>query len=177
MSVKDQLVKMPVIQQLVKYYGGLAARDQKVLQLLAVVVSIVLIYAMIWLPSQRYFEDAHRDMLDSQAVLQFVQSNVKNAKMMSENSAGRGQSLAADEFVSTVSGSASRQSLEVKRLEPSGDRKLRVWLEGASFNSLVLWLQDLNKKHGIGVAEISVDKEWPRRLPFRLFEVSSRNRC
>ena len=47
--------------------------------------------------------------------------------------------------ISVVTGSGRKSGVEIKRFEPSGNNKLRVWLENVPFNNLVNWLDSLEK--------------------------------
>ena len=48
--------------------------------------------------------------------------------------------------------------MSFKRYQPVGDSGLSLWLENSAFNQLVLWLERLEKRHGIRVDEISVER-------------------
>jgi len=48
---------------------------------------------------------------------------------------------------------------QLKRVQPDGDDRLRLWFEHASFASLAQWLDSLEKKQGIVVDSANVDRQ------------------
>ena len=44
----------------------------------------------------------------------------------------------------------------LRRIEPDGDRQVRVWLDQAPFDQTVGWLQSIAAEHGIGVIDANV---------------------
>ncbi|MGD8379320.1 MAG: type II secretion system protein M [Gammaproteobacteria bacterium] len=46
----------------------------------------------------------------------------------------------------------------MKRISPEGDTSVRVRMEGASFDSLIRWLADLDRGYGVSVDSISIDR-------------------
>ena len=47
---------------------------------------------------------------------------------------------------------------KLKRLEPEGESEVKVWLDEAIFDDLVLWLELLENDHGIQVASLTVEQ-------------------
>ena len=47
----------------------------------------------------------------------------------------------------------------IKRMTPEGQDKVSLWLEKCQFDQLMVWLAALDKKHGIEVQQIAVNRE------------------
>lgn len=80
--------------------------------------------------------------------------------------AGRGLSLMA------VVDQASKQGTLGKsptRIQPEGDREVRVWFEDVSFDAAVRWLAELQSRYGVGVQTLDVEPQsTPGRVNLRL---------
>lgn len=61
----------------------------------------------------------------------------------------------------TIEKTAKQWKLDtsLKRVEPEGENNVKVWIEEAIFDDLVLWLQLLRNEYHIDVASINVDKK------------------
>lgn len=72
------------------------------------------------------------------------------------NRAGAGQSLLA-----TVDKSARTAGItrSIKRLEPEGENGVRVWLEQAKFDPLILWLGQLKSQHAVSVQDLRLERQ------------------
>lgn len=45
------------------------------------------------------------------------------------------------------------------RIQPEGERSVRVWFEDVSFDALVRWLHELESRYGIGVQTLDVEPQ------------------
>ena len=72
------------------------------------------------------------------------------------NRVSSGQSLLA-----TVDKSARTAGIthSIKRLEPDGKNGVRVWLEEANFDVLVLWLGQLESQHAVRVQDLRLERQ------------------
>ena len=69
---------------------------------------------------------------------------------------GAGRSLLA---VVDQTSKQSQLGSAVKRIQPDGQDLVRVSLEQASFDDLVLWLGDLQKAYGVSVVDAAIDRQ------------------
>jgi general secretion pathway protein M len=64
---------------------------------------------------------------------------------------------------------ASRLADAMKRLQPDGDDRVRVWLEDASFDDVMQWLYNLEQRQGVrAVSAVFEAKDQPGRVDGRL---------
>ena len=57
----------------------------------------------------------------------------------------------------------------LSRIEPDGDGRVRLWLEDASFDTVVAWLEGLSDRSRVRVIDASVDRaEIPGQVRVRL---------
>ena len=80
------------------------------------------------------------------------------SKLKASGSSGRtkGQSL-----LGTIDRTAKTGKLgkSVKRVQPDGQTKARVWMENVSFDSMVDWLEKLQRQQGIRIVTSVIEKQ------------------
>lgn len=160
MSVKEKLMQSPILHKASHWYYSQSERDQNALKLLALALLVIGLYLLVWLPAQNFAARARADADREQRLLQWLQQNQSVAREIAARSATgatpgdlRGQSL-----LSVVGGVAKTHGIELRRFEPEGDTRMRVWLEKVPFNQMLLWLDGLAKQYGIQVEQISVER-------------------
>ncbi len=157
---KEKLLQSPLYRKASNWYYGLPGRDQNALKLLIIAVVLVLLYLLVWLPSERYAERAERDVERQSAQLAWMKQNEPVARQLaSRSSPTAATGLQGQSLLSVVSNAAKQHSIELRRFEPEGDSRIRVWLEKVSFNQMLLWLDVLNKEYGIQTEQIAVDRD------------------
>lgn len=144
-----------VFQQLSVRYENLEDRDRLAMKLLLVFIgSVIIIFGLI-LPVNNYkasSEARYKNSLESLAWMQGNKPLVDNvSRQRSERDSG--QSL-----LGIANKTSKGFNLSFKRYQPVGDSGLSLWLDNVSFNNVMLWLERLDKRQGISVDEISVDR-------------------
>lgn len=160
MDLKEKLQQSPGYRKASSWYYGLPTRDQNALKLLTVAVILVLLYLLVWLPSQRFAERAEQDVERQSAQLAWIKQNEAVARQLASRSGpSTASGLQGQSLLSVVSNAARQHSIDLRRFEPEGDNRIRVWLEKVSFNQMLLWLDTLNKSYGIQTEQIAVDRD------------------
>ncbi len=148
------------VNNLQNSYGNLSSRDRIALQVLVVALLLVLCYLAIWKPAQHFKESARTDMNYFQNLVSWIKENQQQVKLAAQTKGQQAGTIKNSQaLVSAVSSKAKEHGLSLKRFEPSGDDKIRVWLEKSSFNNTVLWLQDMEKTYSIHVSQIGVERD------------------
>ena len=155
----DSLKQNPNILSAQKQYEMLPSRDQLALKLLLGVVCILVLYGLFWLPAQSFMTTAKAELGQRQALLQLVQTNKSTLKSLSSTSQSSSTKLDSQQLVSSVTNLAKKHNLALKRFEPSGDNKVKVWVDEASFDKLMAWLSELKKSLNVQVEQVSIEKE------------------
>lgn len=47
---------------------------------------------------------------------------------------------------------------QLKRMQPDGEERIRLWFEKARFSDLILWLERLSSEYGVHVSMASIDR-------------------
>src|SRR5690606_5857245 len=139
---------------------GLGDRDRDALKYLSVAVALILLYLLIWLPTQNFLKSARQDAERQSELVGWIKQNEQTARELAARSnTAAPTGLEGQSLLSVVGSSARNFSIELRRFEPEGDNKMRVWLEKVPFIQVLLWLDDLQKRYGIQVEQISVDRD------------------
>ena len=90
--------------------------------------------------------------------MQQLAVQAKQARAMQPRKAGiaGGRSL-----LGTIDSTAKSNQLAnaLKRVQPDGENKARVTLDGAQFDKVVRWLENLQRQQGIVIVTSSVEKQ------------------
>ena len=150
-------------QRVIGWYEQLSPRDRLALRVLCGFAVLVLLYSFLLQPVTDYSNRAQMRLQEERDLLAWLRAS-EPAANLAVSGATRNQPVAA-----LVNSSAKTNDLTIRRYEPAGESSLRVWLEGAQFNSVVKWLYQLQSVHGIRAAEFSIEREsGPGRVSARL---------
>ncbi|HIL21928.1 MAG TPA: type II secretion system protein M [Alcanivorax sp.] len=130
--------------QAVNWYQSREPREQRILQVLAAVAFLVVLYWLIWAPSVAARDQAKKRFVSNQQTLQWIQDN-RSAVI----AARRGDASAArptGNWTGNVSRSADQFGLTLKGFSPDGNRAVRIQMENQVASQTVLWLQSLQQE-------------------------------
>lgn len=153
-SIAQALQRHPAATRLFDAFGRLSARDQMALKILIVFLLPVVILFGLVMPATEFMNNNLEFYQQAKEDYQWIALN-KDAVGTSHRSIDRepGQSL-----FGLANATSKGFQIGFKRYEPAGDNALNLWIESASFNNLVLWLERIEKRHGVTVREIAVER-------------------
>lgn len=144
------------IDQYRRRYWSLPPRDRVLVNIIMATLTLMLLWLLIIAPAQRLRSEAAVKLAGQQATLQWVKDNEARAQAIAGKTTSSprksGQSLMA-----AVTSSTAQMGLTLKRYEPEGQEKLRVWLENQSFNKIMQWVDALQRQHGMSVVNVAID--------------------
>lgn len=139
------------------YVNGLGARDRKALFALLIAFGLVVIYYGVYQPLKSSQADAisfHQQQ--KELVLWLEQVAPVFAK---QNGMGKPASATTDQsLLALVNNIAKTNELTIKRMQPEGDDKIRIWLENVSFNATMIALETFEKDNGLIISELTVER-------------------
>ena len=142
------------------WWQSLAERDRRMLGIGAVVVALMLFWALWFDPLQA----TRRNLVDSvaQAEADLVYMQAASQQLATLQSGGSasvfdrgGRSLLA---LADASAREAKLANALKRVEPVSEGRVAVWLEGASFDATAGWLEQLQQRYGIRTEEFSLSR-------------------
>lgn len=157
----DMLKQNSVFLDAQKQYEMLPVRDRSILKVVGGVSLLCVIYFAMWVPASEFMVNAERDLEQNTKLLMLVKQNKALLAAMSRSSGPSSSSanLTSQQLVSSVTNLAKKHGVMLKRFEPSGDKKIKVWVDNAPFDKMITWLSALKKSLNIEVEQISVEKD------------------
>lgn len=154
-----------------EWFTGLAPRERRLLLAAAAVVGAALFFLAVWEPLDRAVADMHERVEREHALAAWmagVRAEADNLQGRRPRTPVRGR----DESLLSLVDQTSRQAGlgdAVRRIQPEGDDRTAVTLEGAGFNALIFWLRDLEREYGIRPAALTVSRgETPGKVSARM---------
>lgn len=145
--------------QLRERFLALQPRERVLVSVGALAVSLTLIYLLLWEPLAQAHTQRRAALEASRALaaqLEVAAQKVQTLRRPAGAQAGQNLSLMA------AVDQASKQPTLGKspsRIQPEGDREVRVWFEGVAFDALVRWLFDLQTRYGVSVQTLDVEPQ------------------
>lgn len=135
------------------------ARERRVLTTGAVVVGLMLLWAFAWKP----LDDARHALIESNARLSgdLATMRVAAADLGGRPADGDAARARAGRSLLAMADAGIREiGLHggLKRIEPDGDGRVRLRLEGIAFDPLAGWLEALAADHGVRVSELAATR-------------------
>lgn len=153
--IKEQLT--PIREDLQTRYYQLPDRDRQMLTVLALFLSLALLYIAVIKPINNFASTAEQKYISEQQFLMKMQS-YKSALSGNKKRGGgtKGRKKSLDKVVNKL---ASEYGITLKRFEPQSDGSLRVWMERVEFNQLILWMDELTGAFGVSLSSVSIDSQ------------------
>lgn len=141
-----------------QWLSTLSARERGAVILAALIVSAFLIWAGLFRPLAKAQQDlAEREarLRPDLAWLEAAASEVARLRAADATPAERGE----QSLLALIEQSARDAGLgqAFRRGEPAGEKRVRVWLENASFDAMVGWLDALQTGYAVAVIDGAVD--------------------
>lgn len=142
------------------WLANLDARERHALIAGGIALILFLFYFAGWRPFSIRLEQATQQVEQQRATYQWMQTKAQEVKRL-RSAVPAIQRTGGQSLLATVDHTARAGGLgnALKRVEPESGNNVRVWLDGASFDQLVLWLSQLQEKYGIQVASINVERQ------------------
>ncbi|MBA6287805.1 type II secretion system protein GspM [Colwellia sp. MB3u-4] len=133
------------------WWQQLNIREQRLVSVMSVLISIFILYGLIWQPLTENIEKTTLKLERQQALLTWVTENTQRYQQAKRSArGGSGASLS-----SIVNRTSSANNITITRMQPQGD-DLQVWIDEISFNQLLTWLEQLAINDGLQVKNIDL---------------------
>ncbi|HEY0975593.1 MAG TPA: type II secretion system protein M [Solimonas sp.] len=135
---------------------ALAPRERALVLLCAAVAAIALLYLLLWEPLAQARESRLQNLDTARALANRIEAVAAQAQ-------GGGASASVNRNISLLAAvdQTSRSPTLGKapsRLQPEGDREVKVWLEDVPFDNLLRWLSELDTRYGIGATSAEIER-------------------
>ncbi len=159
-----------LLEPLQRQWNALRPRERILVAAAAVLVFLTLFYLVLWEPLHQDHQRLQRQVEEQQALRQWIQARAAEVRALRGGSTAPAAKKRGDSLLGVIDRTARGADLKgkVSRIEPDGDRRVRVWLDGVEFDALARWLDRLRKEYGLQVASAVIDREGPGRVSARL---------
>ncbi len=148
---------------LINMLGNLSARERNALIIGGIILGVLLAYAALWKPFSNKVEKLEHSVQEQRALQQWINTASAEAQRLraTKNTNSTMQNTAGQSLLSLVDQAAKQDRLgtALKRIEPEGATKVRVWIEQAPFDDVVLWMGNLKNAYGVQVTNVSIDRQ------------------
>jgi len=150
------------VNNLLGYWQQLKPRERIILILLAGVIGIVLLYVAVLEPYQLEVEQLETRIAKQEKDIQWMHYASQEIKQLQGGSARNGgKNLRKGQSLLVLVDRTAKQNKlasSMKRVEPDGTKRVRVWLEKASFDDVTKWLVKLQRDYQLEVESAVFDK-------------------
>ncbi|MCR8921802.1 type II secretion system protein M [Dasania sp. GY-MA-18] len=144
---------LPLVQACMHRYQQLSERDQLAVKILSVFLFIIVIVYGVIVPCIDYSASAKQQYQQAQADLQWMKTNTP------ANLATAPRRNPNESILGIASSSAKKYYIEFQRYDAQDENTLRINIERVLFKNLVLWLEYLEKQHGISLSNINIEQQ------------------
>ncbi|SCZ64895.1 type II secretion system protein GspM [Thiohalomonas denitrificans] len=140
-----------------QFMQNLQPRERRTLLAGAIALALLLLYVMVWEPYRTHIAQLEKDVAEQRATLAWMRQAAAEIKEL-RGSASRPVTKTSSLLATTDRTARSHGfSGALKRIQPDGQRSVRVWLENAPFDDVMRWLGTLMEQHGVSISSLVVD--------------------
>jgi general secretion pathway protein M len=138
----------------------LAPRERLMVMTAAAVVALLLVYALIWSPLRSGYLALQDSVAGQRDTAVWMQESAALLARLRGSGTGASKGLGGQSLLSLADSTARAGGLAaaLKRVEPEGGNSVKVWLENAAFDQLVLWLGSLAERYGVSADTVSLER-------------------
>lgn len=143
---------------MIEWFRDRSPREQYILAGGMGVLLLVLLWLLVWEPLNQEHGEYQAKIEQQQLILLQLQQLAAEADLLGSG-AGKVNSRGDQSLLSLADRTVRAAGLagSLRRIEPDGDQRVRLWLQQAPFDSLVKWLQALAGDHGVHVFAANID--------------------
>ena len=141
------------------WLAGLEPRERALVYAVTVFVGLFLLYAIFIKPLYSKYDKLVDSVDQQRETVQWMQQSVATIRQL-KGSGPAAEGLAGRSLLSVTdtAARAARLGPALKRVEPEGSDAVRVWLDAASFDALVGWLEVMSSRYGANVDTITLER-------------------
>ncbi|NQY27212.1 MAG: type II secretion system protein M [Piscirickettsiaceae bacterium] len=140
-----------------QWWQTLVIREKQMVAALAVVIIFLLFQVMIIGPLYQGRENATHSLDKQVELLQWMQDKTLLAKQLQQQNP-LPKMIGAQSISQRINSTAKRAKIDISRFQTAGSDNVQVWLEQVEFSTLLLWLETMQKKHGVQVESIAISE-------------------
>lgn len=153
-GIAQQLQHHPLMQRAQQRWQQFAPREQRLLQVLAAVLGVAVVYFLIWQPSQQARLQAEQRLQAQQQQLLWVQQNIARYQALAARQQERVEP-ASGSLTQRLNQAAEAQDIRLARMQPQGEGMV-VSVDEASFSQVLQLVAQLEQQYQLRVETLDV---------------------
>jgi general secretion pathway protein M len=143
-----------------EWLAGLDPQKRLLVYGAAALLAAIFLYLVLVHPFHRSYDRLRDGVEERRATLQWMQESALKVKQLRGANPAAGKGMEGRSLLSVTDDAARAAGLgaALKRVEPDGSTGVRVWLEDASFDSVVGWLGVMATRYGVDVDSASMER-------------------
>ncbi|MGV6850914.1 MAG: type II secretion system protein GspM [bacterium] len=143
------------------WFSKLAQREQRLILIGSYALFFMLAWAWGVQPAYEQIRSEQARVDQSIKDLEWMQQTASKVGSLRSTSKRSFKNRAGLSNIALVDQSARLQGMEngIRKVEPAGEKQVRIWFEKIQFNALVHWIERLQKDYGLVVTQIQVDQD------------------
>ena len=153
------------------YWLQLKPRERIIIIASGIILGVLFIYLLVLEPQFEKTERLTLSIAKQEKLLTWIKEASSEARQLQRTNNLNGVRPVGQSLLGLIDRTAKAGNLSdsMKRVEPDGSTRVRVWLEQASFDDITRWLETLERQYGLKVNSVVIDKEeLPGRVNARL---------
>jgi len=153
------------------WWNGLQSRERQLILVASVIVLVFAVYTFAWAPLQKQTKRLTRQVETQQQQLAAMQQMAAKIKLLGKFGKGTSRKTTTSSLTALVyqTGQKTLRGAQLKRVEEGQKRSVRVWVEKVAFDDMLIWLEKLQKTHGVSVDSFVAERQSePGRVNARL---------
>ncbi|WP_334078861.1 type II secretion system protein M [Microbulbifer sp. M83] len=130
------------IEQLQQRWRALPPNDQRALGALTLFLGGMFLVYGLFMPAKHFFDDARARAEESRELVAWIESQRPVLEQL-DPVAGAITEQGAGTLLQRVTAAAERHQITIKRFEPEGQGRIRLWIERARYEDLRPWFNTL----------------------------------
>lgn len=152
---------MKQLEEIRNWYHGLQQRERQLVLATSALIIVTLLYLIIWEPIFNGLSDQaqkHQTQLD---ILEWMQDAAVEVRALKATGVTKRRANSNQPASLLVEQSATAAGLKpyLTKLESTSDKGVRVTMDTASFDQMLLWLNTLQTQYGITVSSANLDRD------------------
>lgn len=145
-----------MFEQIKDWWGTITEREQQLTLISTMVVSVALIYFLLWSPLANNLADSQNKLKSAQQTLQWVESN---ANKLVEAGIGNNKTSAKKQTLSQlINSTAKRNKIIISRIQ-NRNGTVDVWINQVEFNQFIKWMTALQNQYQVQINSVDLNQD------------------
>ena len=142
------------------WWRQLAQKERMMLLVVGTLLFIFVCWLGVWRPLERLRKDTSAQLDRQRTEIQWMRAAASEVNRLTARNPASRQDRGNQSLLALAEQTARQAGLgsAFRRGEPAAEGQVRIWLEGAPFGALMIWLDTLESEQGIGVIDGDLER-------------------